>query len=248
MLHLWETSIMRGPATAEDCLRRALTAPGPAARERYAREGLATPTLEEDTRFLLLRQIYRSHLERAELEPAIEVALEMAEAGLLRDIALHDLSRAQAASGELGAAIDSMRLAARAAPPSRRSFQLWSLATLQHFAGSDEAALETLERARRWASRDRILIDAHAAYVELDRGRVPEGLGDLLGELKKRAVRGYLGFLTGMIGHHAGDRDLARVHLRAFLRRNAAADTAKALTLFEELRRARLALAEIESD
>jgi hypothetical protein len=239
---------MRGPATAEDCLRRALNASAPAARERYAREGLAAPTLEEDTRFLLLRQIYRAHIEKAELELAIEVALQMAETGTLRDIALHDAARAQAAVGERAAAIDSLRLAARAAPPSRRSFQLWSLATLQHFAGADDAALETLERASRWASRDRILIDAHAAYIELDRGGVPEGLPALLAELRTRPLRGYLGYLAGMIGHHSGDQDFARIHLRAFLRRNAAADPAKVFTLFEELRRARVALAQIESD
>jgi len=40
----------------------------------------------------------------------------------------------------------------------------------------------------------------------------------------------------------------AAVHLRAFLRKNAAVDSAKQLTLREELRRARRALAEIESD
>ena len=51
-----------------------------------------------------------------------------------------------------------------------------------------------------------------------------------------------------MIAYHVGDIREARVHLGAFLRRNAAVGVVKELTLREELRRARVALSGIHSD
>ena len=60
---------------------------------------------------------------------------------------------------------------------------------------------------------------------------------------RARCREGYGQFLLGMLAWHMGDAGRAAMHLRAFLARNADADEAKAATLREELRRARLVLA-----
>ena len=62
------------------------------------------------------------------------------------------------------------------------------------------------------------------------------------------ARRGYGELVLGMLRYELGDGARAVPHLRAFVRRNAAIDAAKATTLREELRLARTALAELESD
>jgi hypothetical protein len=78
---------------------------------------------------------------------------------------------------------------------------------------------------------------------------VPEDLRDIVQALEgARCREGYGEYLLGMIALTSGDRRKAAGLLRAFLRRNASLDAAKALTLREELRRARTALARIESD
>ena len=236
--------------SAEHCLRLAVEARDVAARVRWASEGLSRSLddSEPDTQLLLLRQLYLAHVELKELPRAAEIAEQMTRVGSLRDTAYHDLSRIRSAMGDARGAIDAQRLAARAAPPDRRSFHLWCLATLHEHAGDLDSALDALERAESWAQRDRPLIRAHAALVELEAGRGVPDLAERLEALAdSRAAEGYGQFLHGMIAHLSGDRRTAAVQLRAFLRRNASADTAKTLTLREELRRARTALAEIES-
>ncbi len=239
------------PHAAEDYLGLALTASTPAHRARMARAGLAIggeTEIEPDTRVLLLRQLYLAQLEQRQLRRAAEVARQMASIGPLRDVAHNDAARALFALGETREAIEAQRLAARAAPADRRSFQFFCLATLQHFAGDAEGALTSLRRAGRWARGDRPLIAAHAAYIRLDTGRAVHGLDRIVATLQAAKCReGYGQYLLGMLHYAMGDRRRAAVHLRAFLRRNAAADLAKTLTLREELRRARLALATIES-
>ena len=236
---------------AEEHLWRALRASDATGRIAHAEAGLAV--LEDDavsdTRVLLLRQRYLAEVALHRLQAAADTAAAMAAVGPLRDIAHHDHARVLQALGQLDDAVGAQRLAARHAPPERRSFHLWSLATLQHFAGDVEGALATLERALRCAQRDRPLLDAHAAFIQLEDHRPVEGLPEVLARLKSAPCReGYGQFLLGMLYAHLGDAAHAAVHLRAFLRRNARIDEAKALTLREELRRARRALAAIESD
>lgn len=235
---------------SEELLWKALRADSPKRRLRYAEAGLEGETgeLAPDTRVLLLRQAYRAHVDLRELRSALAIAREMASIGPLRDIAHHDASRVLQALGETDEAIAEQRMAARHAPAERRSFQLWALATVQHFAGAHEAAESNLRRALRWANRGRALIRAHAAYVKLERGAAVRDLQGILTELgDSRSREGYGRFLLGMIAYHMGDWRQASVHLRAFLNRHAAAEEAQALTLREELRRARMALARFES-
>lgn len=242
-----EASSSRSP---EECLRRALEAESPKQRGRFAEEGLSTrDDVEPDTEFLLLRQVYLAHLDSHRFRAAADVAERMSELGPMKDVAHHDTSRAFAALGDVSGAIAEQRLAARSAPPDRRSFQYWSLATLLQFAGDPDGAIGALDRGLRWAHDDRALLRGHRAWVLLEVGRPVDELSEILAELESsRARKGYGELVLGMVRFHLDDGPAAAVHLRTFLRRNAGADTAKAITLREELRRARLALSQIDSD
>jgi hypothetical protein len=205
--------------------------------------------LEPDTQVLLLRQVYLAHLENRHFGEAAAIARQMAELGALQDLAHHDASRALAALGDLDGAVAEQRLAARSAPAERRSFQYWSLATILQFAGDHTAAIGALERGERWAREDRPLLRAHRAWIRLEAGEPVRRIDAIIAELETAKCReGYGQLVLGMLRRAMGDRRRAAVHLRAFLRRNAAIDAAKAITLREELRRARLVLAELESD
>ena len=92
---------------------------------------------------------------------------------------------------------------------------------------------------------DRPLLVAHEAYVLLDAGEAVEDLQGIRTDLATaKCGQGYGQLVLGLIAHAIGDAPAARTHLRAFLRRNASADEVKQATLREELRRARLALAD----
>ena len=242
-----------GPSSAavsEYHLGMALKARGADERARHARAGLSVEGPKDpETEVLLLRQLYTSCLDQRQLRRALEVAQQMVETGALRDIAHHDAARVLFALGRTAEAIDAQRLAARVAPATRRAFHLWSLGTWQAFDGRTDDAVASLERAERWAGRTRPLMRAHRAYVQLAAGEAVPNLGNILGALRRAKCReGYGQFILGMTSHLIGDRQRAAVHLRAFLRRNAAIDAAKEITLREELSRARLTLATLESD
>jgi tetratricopeptide (TPR) repeat protein len=239
------------PKSAAECLASALRARTLASRADWARKGLAAEDdeLDPEIQFLLVRQLYLVHIEEDRLEPALAMAAQMLAIGAMRDLAQHDRARVLWARGDAREAIEAQRHAARLAPPDRRSFHTLALATLQHFAGDVPAALRTLARAERWSHRDRVLVRAYRVVVELGDDRVPEGLEEVRNALAASPLReGYGQYLLGMIAYELGDRPRATAHLRAFLRKNAAIDRAKELTLREELRRARRALAELESD
>lgn len=245
---LKEVSSSRSP---EEYLGQALRADSPASRARLAQQGLDTDpeSLAPDTEVLLLRQIYLAHLESHRFRQAADVAGRAAAVGPLQDVARHDASRALAALGEVDAAIDQQRLAARVAPAERRSFHYWSLGTLLHHAERHEEAISAFRRGEHWAHEDRPLLEAHRAWVRLEAGQPVRHLADIIAQLERsKASKGYGQLVLGMLKHRIGDQRAAAVHLRAFLRRNAAADPAKAITLRDELRQARQVLARLESD
>ncbi len=232
--------------TPEEHLRLALGATDPEQRLDHARDGLDAPPdeLAPDTELLLLRQAYLAHVELHQLGMAVATAEAMAAVGPYRDIAHHDRSRALAALGRMPEAIEAQRMSARHAPPNRKSFQLWSLATLLQFAGDLEGALSTITRGLRYSHKDRPLLKAHAALLRLEAGQPVRKLTATRQALAAAPCgQGYGQYVLGMIAVHLEDGPAATVHLQAFLRRNADIDEPKRLTLREELRRARLALA-----
>jgi len=237
--------------TPEDFLTRALAANSASERAHFARLGLdADPDVEPDTEFLLLRQVYLSEIEAHHFHAAAELATRMGQlGGSMEDVAHHDRSRALTALGDTVGAIQAQRLAARCAPPARRSFHCWGLATLLQFVGDYDGAESALKRGERWAHQDRALLRAHRAWVCLLAGRMVEEMAEIIADLESSPARkGYGELVLGMLRHELGDGRRAAVHLRTFVRRNAAIDGPKATTLREELRLARTVLAELESD
>lgn len=235
--------------TAEDCLLAAVRSKVPSSRLKFAEAGLALTPASPTTRVLLHRQVYVARLEQHKFRQALDATELMLEVGLLRDIALHDASRAHAALGEFAAAITMQRGAARASHPERRSFHRWALATVQHFAGYPDDALATLVRARRCSTRDRALLAAHGLYIRLDAQRPYRAAEAVVAALRESPSReGYGRFLLGMIAYHLGHHDEARRELEAFVARHRDADPATAITLREELRRARMTLGGMLAD
>jgi hypothetical protein len=238
----------REARTPEGFLAKAMDAASPVEREQQALAGLAldAPDFHIETRMLLMRELYRAHLDQKQLRAARDVALEMSELGPLKDVAHHDAARVCAALGELPLAITQQRLAVLAAPEDRRAFQAWSLATLEHFAGEVDHALASLDRAERWGGDELALIRAHRVYLLLDAGREVTEAEVLEAEQALEASRrppGYGAFLLGMIAALRGDPERARGFLEAFISRVERGDFARAITLREELRRARVCLA-----
>ncbi len=251
MPHLKGVSSTHG---ASDYLRLAREAETAEQRGHFAQRGLeaaATSGDEEEAELelLLLRQLYLSQLESHRLRDAADTAARMVELGRMPDLAHHDMSRAWAALGDAPRAIAAQRLAARSAPPDRRSFQFWALANLLHQQGDTDGALGALAKAERWSREDRPLLVGHRAWIELEAGHAVADIGEVVSRLESsRAGKGIGRLILGMLCYEMGDARAAAVHLRAFLRRNAAIDAAKALSLREELRIARTVLAKLESD
>lgn len=247
-----------GTGHPEDCLRAAMHASTPMARDAAARAGLEAAAAEDanpDTVALLWRQRYRARLDTGDLEGAVRSArhaakVSQAHRGVgIRDVAEHDLARVLWALGRHAEAIGAARIAARVAPANRRGFQLCYLATLLQHHGQQDAALATLRRARRAtpAGRARLWVLAQEAVVRLEAGRAAPGLPAIVRALSvAENHQGYGQYLAGMLAFRMGDQRTAQLHLTSFLRRHSRleqTDPAKALTLREELSRARDALA-----
>ena len=196
-----------------------------------------------------MRQLYLAHLDSRRFRQAADAAIEAAAIGPLKDVAHHDASRALAALQETDTA-ESPSSASPCAPPRRGAGAFTTGGSPPCSTSRIGPTTRSLRspRASGRARADRPLLRAHRAWVRLEMGEAVRGLDRILSELEaSRAREGYGQLVLGMLRYHMGDPPRAAIHLRAFLRRNAALDTAKAVTLREELRRARTALA-IESD
>ncbi len=212
----------------------------PDSRARRARKAL-NGVISDETRALLLRQLFGALVELGDLEEARTVALERCELTALREVARHDLGCICGAMGEHREAAAQHRTAARLGPPDRRSFHLWCTAVSEQFGSRLEVARSTLQRARRWSTRDKLLLDTQGVYFALLAGEVPSDLGSTLGVLRSIPAdeRKYRGYLYGMIAHEIGDHRTSLTVLKHWLRVQASAPPRKALALAEELRRAR---------
>src|SRR5262245_26005151 len=134
-------------STPEAMLLAALRARDARTRLARAKAGLeeGDGDVADETRVLLLRQVYLAEIALGWLRRAAATARAMVEVGALRDLALADEARVLSAVGEMGRAVAAQRLAARAAPPTRRSFHLFCLAALHESANDTDAAIRALD-------------------------------------------------------------------------------------------------------
>ncbi|HJK96091.1 MAG TPA: hypothetical protein RMF84_02660 [Polyangiaceae bacterium LLY-WYZ-14_1] len=232
-----------GLPSGEERLWRALRARRTEERVAEAEAGLAAGELEPDVHFLLLRELYAAQLDREALADALDTARRMTEVGALRDLAHHDVARVLRGLDRRPEALPEQRLAARHAPPERRSFHLWTLAAWLQFAGEVDAALEAIDRASRWATRNRALVRAQDAWIRLDAGLPVADLDERIASLQRaRSREGYGQYLLGMIARARGQEADSRALLRAFVDRVRRSDFRKRLTLQDELAEAEAAL------
>jgi len=233
--------------TADDYLRLAIRTGSPVDASGYAEKGLraAGDRIDPETRLLLLREIYRSHLYARRLRSAHAIARKMVRIGVAQELAHADLGRACAAMGWWDRAAPAYRIAARNAPASRRSLHWAQVGTALHHAGQFDEALSAYERAVRWSLGARALHRAQGFLAQVDRGDEAQtlvGLPELLDELRDaRCGEGYGRYVRGLLHLSLGERAEARQNLLAFLKRNVS-DPMRATTLAAEIRRARLTL------
>jgi tetratricopeptide (TPR) repeat protein len=231
----------------EELLRKAMVARSPAARARWARQGLATRApLDKTTQAMLLRQLYLSHFELRRFHPAHEIARQALELGVLVDVFRQDAARAALAAGDVDSAVAHLRLAARRGPASRRPFHLWTLGSVLFLVHRYAEATAALARAARWGTRDKPLYRAHLALVRIAAGeRVPD-LQSMIAELARAPCgRGYGRFVLGHLAYAAGEWEAARRFLEAFVR---GTQTALETTLAGEIAMTRATLAKMASN
>jgi tetratricopeptide (TPR) repeat protein len=228
-------------ASATDALDKALKAKTPDARIRHARAGLARHC-EDDTKALLLRQLYLGLLETERFDKARIAAEQMIELGLMPDVARHDAARACQACGDFDAAVEHLRVAARVGPKERRSFHLSTLGGLLYAIGRPAEAIEPLQTAVDDHGAPAALLQGQLALARRDEGELDLAYHDLAND---PAGEGYGRFVLGELAFARGDRQRARVHLESFLSRTRRARPAARAALAPEIARAEATLGRI---
>jgi tetratricopeptide (TPR) repeat protein len=226
-------------------LRKATLARTAGLRARYAERGLSFgPRINRTTRAMLLRQLYLSHMENRRFDEALRVAEEMVGLDVMPDVARQDAARACLGLGDRERAIDHLRLASRASPPSRRAFHLWTLGSVLYLNGRERESVGVLHRALRWGTTDRPLYQAQLALARMACGEDP-GVDPV--ELRERLAeapcgQGYGQFVLGELAAIGGDREAAIGYLERFVERTASGRVALAVALEAEIARARALL------
>ncbi len=230
----------------EECLRDAVNAESPAAKESAAARGLALVRDDPELRCLLLRQVFLAEFETERYEEALSTAESMIELGELADVARQDAARACTALGDPRAAAGHLRIAARICPASRRAFHQWCLGSLLYLEGDYAAAVAALTRAARWATTHKPLYEAQLELARLANGDTAVGLEGVRARLANSpSAQGYGELVLGELSFSLGDVAEARHYLTSFVNRLGEARPAKIATLATELRRARLLLARL---
>lgn len=238
------------PATAEDCLQKAMAAKTPGSRARYAKMGLSSARASDDTiRAMLLRQLYLAHFEQRRFADARRVVTEALALDVLPDVLHQDAARVCLADGDLDAAVGHLRFAARRGPASRRAFHLWTLGSTLFLAQRYDDAVIALTRAARWATRDRPLYLAHLALVRIAKGEPVKNLGETIAQLAESpAGQGYGRFVLGHLAYAAGEYAVARRYLQAFVKRTEAGRVALGIALAGELEMSRATLSKMSAN
>lgn len=228
-------------SSATDALDRAMRAKTPEARARHARSGLARHC-DEETKSLLLRQLYLGLLESGAYAKARIAADQMIELGLMPDVARHDAARACQADGDFDAAIEHLRVAARVGPKERRAFHLSTLGGLLFAIGRAREAIEPLETAVAEKSSPLVLLRGQLALARGAEAEMDVAYQRLAND---PAGEGYGRFVLGELAFARGDRQRARVHLESFLSRARRARPAARAALAPEIARAEATLGRI---
>ncbi len=240
------TATERADASATDALEKALKAKTPELRIKHARQGLAR-SCDDETRGLLLRQLYLGLLETERFDKARQVAEQMIEVGtLMADVAQHDAARACQAGGDIDAAIAHLREAVRVGPPERRAFHLSTLGGLLYAVGRASDAVGPLQ----------IAVDEKGSPLPLLRGQLALAMFATTGGEAELDVayhelandpsgEGYGRFVLGELAFARGNRERARVHLESFLSRARRARPAARAALAPEIARAESTLGRI---
>ncbi len=235
------------PLAPEASLQKAINARTPASRARHAKLGLATHArIDPTVHAMLLRQLYLAYFETRRFVEAREIALQAVSLEVLVDVLHHDAARAALAAGDLDVALAHLRSAARRGPPSRRPQHLWTLGGTLFLAQRYGEAISALERATRWATREKPLYRAHLALARIAAG---EPVGDLQETLDALAQapcgQGYGRFVLGHLAYAAREWGAARRYLEAFVKRTEAGRMAMRIALEGELRMARATLSKM---
>lgn len=231
----------------EEHLARAMAAKTPRSRGMWARRGLASRgRIDRTIQAMLLRQLYLAHFEQKQFQKAVEAAEQSLRLGVLEDVVHQDAARAAAALGDLDNAARHLRTAARLGPANRRAFHWWTLGGLYFLAERYVQAIAALERATRWATRERPLYQGHLAAARIAAGgRVPQ-LVPIMSKLASvPAGQGYGRFVLGLLAYYAGRHDLARRYLEAFVTRTVEGRAPMSIALGGEVARAKRTLREI---
>jgi len=232
----------RADASATDALDKAMRAKTPELRIKHARAGLAR-TCDDDTRALLLRQLYLGLLETERFDKARIAAEQMIEVGtLLPDVARHDAARACQAAGDIEAAIEHLREATRVGPPERRAFHLSTLGGLLYAVGRAGDAIAPLQQAVNENGSPQPLLRAQLALAIGDDAALDVAYHDLAND---PSGEGYGRFVLGELAFARGNRERARVHLESFLSRARRARPAARAALAPEIARAEATLGRI---
>ncbi len=221
-----------------------MTARTHASREKFAKKGLsARGPLDKTTHAMLLRQLYLAQFEGERFDDALETAESAIELGVLPDVLHQDAARAALALAELERAITHLRAAARRGPASRRPFHLWTLGSVLFLAQRYTEAASALERAVRWGTRDKPLYRAHLALAKIAAGEPVRDLQATIDELATAPCgQGYGRFVLGHLAYAAGEFEVARRYLDAFVRRTEGARSAMGIALAGEVKMAKATL------
>jgi hypothetical protein len=123
------------------------------------------------------------------------------------------------------------------------------LGSVFFLAGRYAESAGALERAVRWATRDKPLYRGHLALVRIAAG---EQVDDLRAAIEELAVapcgQGYGRFVLGHLSYAAGAWESARRFLEAFIERTESSRPDLALSLDGELKMSRATLAKIASN
>lgn len=227
-----------------------MAARSPAARARWARQGLsARAPLDKTTQAMLLRQLYLAHFEVRRFVAARVVILQALELGVLPDVFQQDAARVALATGDVDAALAHLRVAARRGPASRRPFHLWTLGSTLFLARRYAEAIAAMQRAVRWGTKDKPLYRAHLALVRLAAGDRIDDLQATIDQLVAAPCgQGYGRFVLGHLAYAAGAWPVAQRYLEAFVRRCEGGRPALAIALEGEMKMARATLAKMSAN